>query len=297
MKKLMFTAAVAAAMGAFALESANTVGYMDMSLANSIYAPVGACFMTVGQTSFRLGDIVPEEGTVNALSEYIQEFDPQTGAIGQKYYYIDAATAASSNPMRRWADPTLAVGWWKDGWQSGFTRDGVGTAVRADDLVFAAGSGFYSNFGEKKAKLTFKGEVVMDELQISLTNKIYAPVINYLPRTITLGEIVPEEGTLNALSEYLQEFDPLTGGIGQKYYYIDATTAASSNPMRRWADPTLAVGWWKDGWQSGFTRDGVGTAERADNVQIAPGAGLYSNFGEKKAKLNFPKAIPTPAQN
>ena len=215
MKKLMFTAAVAAAMGAFAIESANTVGYMDMSLTNSIYAPVGACFMTVGQTSFRLGDIVPENGTLNASTEYLQEFDPLTGAIGQKYFYIDATTAAGTNPMRRWADPSVAVGWWKEGWDTAFTRDGIGTAVRADDVVFAAGSGFYSNFGGKKAKLTFKGEVVDDELQISLTNKIYAPVINYLPRTITLGEIVPEEGTLNASTEYLQEFNPLTGAIGQ----------------------------------------------------------------------------------
>ena len=32
MKKLMFTAAVAAAMGAFAIESANTVGYMTPKL-------------------------------------------------------------------------------------------------------------------------------------------------------------------------------------------------------------------------------------------------------------------------
>ena len=296
MKKLMFTAAVAAAMGAFAaIESANTVGYMDMSLTNSIYAPVGACFMTVGQTSFRLGDIVPENGTLTT-SEYLQEFDPLTGAIGEKYYYIDAATAANSRPMSRWSDPTVAVGWWKDGWQSKFDRDGVGTAERADNLVFAAGSGFYSNFAGKKATLTVSGEVVMDELQISLTNKIYAPVINYLPRTITLGEIVPENGTLTT-SEYLQEFDPLTGAIGEKYYYIDATTAANSRPMSRWTDPTVAVGWWKDGWQSKFDRDGVGTAERADNVQIASGAGLYSNFAGKKAKLNFPKAIPTPAQD
>ena len=76
-------------------------------------------------------------------------------------------------------------------------------------------------------------------------------------------------------------------------FYIDAATAASTNPMRRWADPSLAVGWWKDGWQSAFTREGPGTAERADSVEIEPGAGLYSNFANKKAILNFPKAIPT----
>ena len=155
MKKLMFTAAVAAAMGAFALESANTVGYMDMSLANSIYAPVGACFMTVGQTSFRLGDIVPEDGTLNATGEYLQEFDPLTGAIGEKYYYIDATTATTGNPMRRWADPTVAIGWWKEGWDTAFTRDGIGTAERADSVQIAPGAGLYSNFGNKKAKLNF----------------------------------------------------------------------------------------------------------------------------------------------
>ena len=284
-------------MGFGALESDNIVGYYDTALTNSIYAPVGACFMSVGQTSFRLGDIVPADGTLNASTEYLQEFDPLTGAIGEKYFYVDATTAAGTNPMRRWADPTVAIGWWKEGFLGKFTRDGIGTAERADDIIFAAGSGFYSNFGGKKAKLQFKGEVVMDELQISLTNKIYAPVINYLPRSITLGEIVPEEGTLNASTEYLQEFDPLTGAIGEKYYYVDATTAASTNPMRRWADPSVAVGWWKEGFLGKFTRDGIGTAERADNVEIKPGAGLYSNFGGKKAKLNFPKAVPAPAQD
>ena len=155
MKKLMFTAAVAAAMGAFALESANVVGYLEKDNTGLIYAPVGAMFMTVGQTSFRLGDIVPADGTLNATVEYLQEFDPLTGAIGQKYFYIDATTAAGTNPMRRWADPTVAVGWWKEGWQSGFTRDGVGTAERADDVQIAPGAGLYSNFGNKKAKLNF----------------------------------------------------------------------------------------------------------------------------------------------
>ena len=279
------------------MESDNIVGYYETALTNSIYAPVGACFMSVGQTSFRLGDIVPENGTLNAQSEYLQEFDPLTGAIGEKYFYVDAATAASSNPFRRWADPTVAIGWWKDGYRAKMTNTGPGDAERADDIMFAAGSGFYSNFGAKKAKLQFKGEVVMDELQICLTNKIYAPVINYLPRTITLGEIVPEEGTLNAQSEYLQEFDPMTGAIGEKYFYVDATTAASSNPFRRWADPSVAVGWWKDGYRSKMTNSGPGDAERADDVEIKPGAGLYSNFGGKKAKLNFPKAVPASAQD
>ena len=279
------------------MESDNIVGYYDTALTNSIYAPVGACFMSVGQTSFRLGDIVPEDGTLNATGEYLQEFDPLTGAIGEKYFYVDATTARNTRPMSRWTDPTVAIGWWKDGYRSKFTNAGPGEAERADDVTFAAGSGFYSNFSEKKAKLQFKGEVVMDELQISLTNKIYAPVINYLPRTITLGEIVPEEGTLNATGEYLQEFDPLTGAIGEKYYYVDATTARNTRPMSRWTDPTVAVGWWKDGYRSKFTNAGPGDAERADNVEIKPGAGLYSNFSEKKAKLNFPKAVPAPAQD
>ncbi len=296
----MFALAAAGAAAVIAIDaivSANIVGYMEKDNTGLAYAPVGAMFMTVGQQSFRLGDIVPEDGTLNASTEYLQEFNPTTGAIGQKYYYVDETTARSPNPMRRWADPTLAVGWWKEGYRSGFTNTGVGTAESANDLLFAAGSGFYSNFAGKKAKLNFKGEVLDVELQIDLTGKAYAPVINYLPRTITLGEIVPEDGTLNASTEYLQEFNPTTGAIGQKYYYVDETTARSTNPMRRWADPTLAVGWWKEGYRSGFTNTGVGTAESADDVQIAPGAGLYSNFAGKKAKLNFPKAIVTASQN
>ena len=52
--------------------SANIVNYMAKDDPGLVYAPVGAMFMTVGQTSFRLGDIVPKDGTINATTEYFR---------------------------------------------------------------------------------------------------------------------------------------------------------------------------------------------------------------------------------
>ena len=281
-------------MGLQAVESANIVGYMNVT--NTVgkqFSPVGAMFMNCSTNgAWRLGDIKPVDGTLNYQTEYLQEFDPNTGAIGTMYCYIDAASATSKNPMRKWANPADAVGWWYKDTISGMTASDQGTAVRADNVVFSAGQGLYSNFVGAKAKLDFSGEVVCEEWQIDLTGKQFSPIINYLPRVITLKEIVPEEGTLNYQTEYLQEFDPNTGAIGTMYCYIDAASATSKNPMRKWANPSAAVGWWYKDTISGMTATDQGTAVKADDVEIKPGEGFYSNFVSAKAKLNFPKSIP-----
>ena len=128
---------------------------------NKKFSPVGAMFMTVGGTAgtWKLGDIKPKEGTLVFKDEYLQEFDPTSGAIGQKYTYLDEATAKSKNPTRRWADPTKAVGWWKLDTVGGMTQTDEGTAVRADDVIIQPGAGFYSNFVGMKAKLNFPSSI------------------------------------------------------------------------------------------------------------------------------------------
>ena len=277
----------------FGIESANIVGYMNSEdTVGKKYAPVGAMFMTVGgDATWRLGDIKPAEGTVNYQSEYLQEFDPSTGAIGTKYCYVDA-TSAAKPPFMMWpaADKANAVGWWVKP-ATGFSPMGPGAEKKADNVTFKAGQGLYSNFGGAKAKLNFSGQVVCEEYQVDLVGKKYAPIINFLARPITLGEIVPEEGTLNYQSEYIQEFDPSTGAIGTKYCYVDAASAAKP-PFMMWpaADKANAVGWWIKP-AGGFTPMGPGAEKKADDVVIQPGAGFYSNFGGAKAKLNFPSAL------
>jgi len=60
MKKLMFTAAVAAAGGLMAIESANTVGYNNKVTDGTKYPIIGASFLPVsGASTFKLGDFIP----------------------------------------------------------------------------------------------------------------------------------------------------------------------------------------------------------------------------------------------
>lgn len=260
------------------MNSTNTVG--------KLYSPVGAMFMKVGGTegTWRLGDIKPKDGSLDYMSEYLQEFDSQTGAIGQKYIYVDK-TQITEKPFKSWTDPSKCVGWWK---QCEFTKEDPDMSLKADNVEFKAGQGLYSNFSGAKAKLDFSGEVVCEEWQLDLTGKTYAPIINYLARPITLGEIIPEDGALDYMSEYIQEFDPLTGAIGQKYIYVDKTQI-TEKPFKSWTDPSKCVGWWK---LCEFTKEDPDMSLKADDIIIQPGAGFYSNFGGAKAKLNFPSSIP-----
>ena len=57
MKKVMFGLAVAAALGALAIESANTVGYQTMDLTPGKQVMKGAMFVSVGSANLSLQDI------------------------------------------------------------------------------------------------------------------------------------------------------------------------------------------------------------------------------------------------
>ena len=85
MKKLMFTAAVAAAMGAFALESANVVGYTASSNpALKSYVMVANSFKDVGETSLDLNKITTDATpatykTRAASAPLLKIWDPTAG--------------------------------------------------------------------------------------------------------------------------------------------------------------------------------------------------------------------------
>ena len=95
MKKLMFTAAVAVAIGAFAIESANTVGYYssdsNFRTGNTMYTPM---FAGVGDAEYSIQDIKPIGTTVpdgsslaNAIT--LQKLTATGLADGATYWWMD----------------------------------------------------------------------------------------------------------------------------------------------------------------------------------------------------------------
>ncbi|MBQ3097095.1 MAG: hypothetical protein IJC66_02965, partial [Kiritimatiellae bacterium] len=80
MKKLMFVAAVAAGMGAFALESANVVGFSNAAMENGfrLYTPM---FQAVDGDTYDIQELIPE----NADSYQSGEITIQTlDALGNQ---------------------------------------------------------------------------------------------------------------------------------------------------------------------------------------------------------------------
>ena len=138
MKKLVFAAAVAAGMGAFALESANVVGYTTRDINNKFVISAGQ-FDSVGGSEFSIQNVgVTAPATVNAWLTYDEDADefydnapgwaqkapqiqiPNADGTGYTiaYYVVDARnTADDSNAGAGWVngggyliDATIPVG-------------------------------------------------------------------------------------------------------------------------------------------------------------------------------------------
>ena len=282
MKKLMFTAAVAAAMGAFAIESANTVGYTTRTV-NNQYRLAGGQFEAVGGDTFTLANLaVSAPATVNAWVTYDETLDefydnvsgwdqrapmiqiPDASGNYTPYYYIaDTRDANDQNAGAGWAngggyavDPTITAG--LGVWVLGYRN---GDAAVADTT------------------LTFSGEVNGDNSQnISLANGYMLRAVPY-PKALALnGENVANWSVLTAVNawvtydETLDEFYDNVSGWDQNapviqipdangnytpYYYVaDARDGSDQNAGAGWVngggylvDATIPVGTgiWFDG--------------------------------------------------
>jgi len=123
------------------------------------FSPIGSMFMNCSTNgAWKLGDIKPTEGSLNPTTEYLQQFNPTTGAIlDTKYVYIDETTAAKV-PFSMWKGKGInPVGWWVKPTGS-FAPTGP-TTDRADDVTIEPGEGFYTNFGNANARLNFPASI------------------------------------------------------------------------------------------------------------------------------------------
>ena len=194
MKKVMFGLAAAAAISAFAIESANVVGYKSANTGANPYITGGMCFVTCGSTdgTFRLGDMKLEGSTWG--SDWIQFIDPTTSIFdpSKDATYYSAAEAIADGGTADDAE-------WEDVDENSL-----------DDVTYPIGTAFLTSFLSTGVTITYSGEVNLNAAYstINCTGKPYAYVANPYPGDLTAGDIKLVNSTWG--SDWLQFIDPAT---------------------------------------------------------------------------------------
>ena len=225
MKKLMFTAAVAAGLAAFGIESANTVGYQEKEL-------------TLGNNDFVIQTFLPMDKTVATTKlgdiKVTDDWDPGSDFI---------ATLQSSGDLDTGytyliAEYAEALGGTVAGWYLvDEVNDGdVSVSGLQDNVVLPYAQGFlaYNNTG---AKLLFAGEVVAGDTELATTLGNNAFSGNASPVDITLADLTVSDdwdpgsdfiatlqssGDLDTGYTYLiAEYAEALGGTVAGWYLVD----------------------------------------------------------------------------
>ena len=206
MKKLMIAAVAAACGSAFALESANIVGYSQNDFRKK-YTLVVPEFDKVGATGIDLQSITPVgidmedygEGDIN-----IQTFTDSANK-SEQFFWFDAEVSESG----------------ESGW-----HDSAGEELA--EKTFTKGEGFMLYMPTADGKLNISGEVNLDEVTIPCRKK-YTLMGNIRPTTVSIQNIVPTgidmedygEGDIN-----IQTFTD-SANKSEQFFWFDAEVSES----------------------------------------------------------------------
>jgi hypothetical protein len=107
MKKLVTLACALVAASAFAVESANTVGYTTQAIAADTYYMIGVQFETVGGGAITFDNLITMSGVLayDDGDDDCAEIQFFTGSGYNHYYYITDAWDANDEPLNKdaWA--------------------------------------------------------------------------------------------------------------------------------------------------------------------------------------------------
>ena len=258
MKKLMFTAAVAAAGLAFGIESANVVGYYssddNFRAGNTMYTPM---FAGVGSETYSIQDITPIGTTVpdgssltGAIS--LQKLTATGGQSGSLYYWMDYYDEDEEEDEYGWK-----------------------TAVFADaTITFTAGEAFWLKMpASAECTLQFNGEVRKGNPYILLRQGNTA-VGNPLPVTINIADIrpigssIPNGSSLTAAIS-LQKLTATGGQDGSLYYWMDYYDEDEEEDEYGWKTAVFGP----------------------CSAKLAPGEGIWVKCPNATTSLQFPAVI------
>ena len=282
MKKIMFGLAAAAAIAAFGVESANIVGYNTYQTDEARQPSFGACFVPVsGASTYKLGDLKPADFDVD--NDFIQIINPTTLASDAQYVYMSkeiADAAAEADGEEPGAYDAL-IGWWNP--DIGVGEDGAS----ADNVDINVGQAFLGLFDSgNDIGFLSSGEAPTVPTSINTDGARQPFFASYIPKTITLGQIVPEDFDVD--NDFIQVINPTTLGTDAQYVYMSkeiADAAAEADGEDPGAYDAL-VGWWNP--DIGVGEDGAS----ANNVSVAPGAAFLGLFdGGADITFNFPSSL------
>ena len=165
------------AASAFAVESANTVGYFDKALANSEYTWTCPTFTGIGgqAVSFTLGQLVPNDNFAG-FEDNIQFCDAE-GNWEDQLTYISAAFIEENE-----------IEGVNPGW---FALDDEELETPLNNTVVPFAKGFCAYSGYDNVAIRFAGEVPQVATSVALANSEYTWMGNASVANLTLGQIVP----------------------------------------------------------------------------------------------------------
>ncbi len=230
MKKIMFGLAAATAIGAFAIESANIVGYQQVEL-TSKNTIVGINYLGVGGQAMSLNEAVPYvEGMTkgNGLTT-ADQIQIQTATGGYTTYYMSNGKNAKN----------AAVAGLEGKWAKGGTYAPTTDTVSAGQAFWYVRQAYQE--GDPSLVLTVAGEVCTLASSPKAINLQYTHIANPYPADLPLNDGIPYvEGMTkgNGLTTADQiQIQTATGGYTT--YYMsngkNAKNAAVAGLEGKWA--------------------------------------------------------------
>ena len=282
MKKLMFAAAVAAGFAAFGVESSNIVGYGTYNTEQAHLPSFGATFIPVtGGSTYKLSILKPTD--FDPDNDTIQLINPTTLGMDAAYVYMskeiaDAAAAEDGEPAGAYDE---LIGWWDA--VIGIGEDGAS----ADNVDIDVGTAFLGKFESgNNVEFISSGEAPTVPTAINTDGERLPFIASYIPKTIKLGKIVPED--FDPDNDVIQVINPTTLGMDAAYVYMskeiaDAAAAEDGEPAGAYDE---LIGWWDA--VLGIGEDGAS----ANNVDVNPGAAFLGKFESgNDITFNFPSVL------
>ena len=210
------------------VESANTVGYSDVSVAAGTFIMIGAQFTKVGAQNIPIGDLIQGDFAPATYSKRLTEA-PQiqilnaAGTGYTTYYYLSDAEDDEENEVLGWAD-------------------GVGDLVTTINLNPGDAVWFKAITA---TNLKLKGEVISGNTKaITVTTTKadqFSMIANPFPTTLDINDITWSGLTPSTYSKRLTEAPQIqvlnAAGTGYTtYYYINDAEDENEDEVTGWAD-------------------------------------------------------------
>ena len=191
-----------AAVGAFAIESANVVGYAGQTLNDGLTTSVGTFVSVSASDSIPISALTPSATGLASEAIFLQTLD-EFGAMANSYIWITDAEAG---------DYGLEGAGWLD-------ADTYSLA----DKVFTPGEGYLIQNAYADGKVTCAGAVAKGATEIILNDGLTASG-NLNPATVNIQSIVATATGIASEAIFIQTLDEY-GAMAKTYIYITEAEA------------------------------------------------------------------------